>query len=551
MAIRIPVYDQPQVQAQGIPGGMQGLTKSNTAEAIGYLGQAAQIAWQEKEKADTYRAEDAYNKLQERQIQLWSEAQQKQGADAINVHDEYLPKLDEEVNKLAEGGGAWADKFRQIAGRSRIGFSAKLMGHQTNEIESYKKQTALSGINLSFDEAAKNAGTPIADQAINRAAFLAGMEADRQGLKGDAYSEMVLGVTSKGHITNIKGMMETNPMAAKAYLEANKDYITQADADKVRGPLDKMVGESEAVSLADQIEAKFSVRDPKAMDKMARDMVGKDPEKLAALRQELDYRTTKQRMATNEVQGSLIASYIGLDGRQRVSRREIEKSPAYLEMNDADRLELKGKLDTQDERMKGKESRETILNRWAALGELKDKPEVLIAMTPHQLIAMGFDVEQTKTLLTARLGAEGKLSELQNVKVPEADFNRVLEENGLTSKPKTKEGKGEYMKIKSELEAEMRALQSEKKRKLNDDERDALLNEKLKPVRKAGGGFLGFGSSEVRMRDIKDSNEIEATPSERKAVLMRLAAAGLDLNDPYNFKTVLDDERAKAQKGQK
>ena len=118
---RIPVYDSPQVQAQGVQGGMQQLTRSTNAEALGLAGQAVQIVLQAKEQAYTLRAEDAFNKLQEQKTQLWGDASQKLGENALNVHDEYTKRYDQKVQEIAGtmGTGA-AFKFQQAAARGRL-----------------------------------------------------------------------------------------------------------------------------------------------------------------------------------------------------------------------------------------------------------------------------------------------------------------------------------------------------------------------------------------------------------------------------------------------
>jgi len=83
--MRIPIYDQPQVQAQGIPGGMQQRTESQNAKVLQLVGQAAQIALSEWEKNQNLQADESTAKLQAENKRRLLEAQNLRGINALKT----------------------------------------------------------------------------------------------------------------------------------------------------------------------------------------------------------------------------------------------------------------------------------------------------------------------------------------------------------------------------------------------------------------------------------------------------------------------------------
>jgi len=133
MAIRIPVYDQPQVQAQGIPGGLQGMTESNAAKVIGIAGQAAQIGFQYKEQADQLRTEDAVNQLRAKQQEYTGWIREMRGKSAFDpekfggqqgqsldqVASEWMGKAGDEISGTLSNGRQ-KDMFKQAQARLQL-----------------------------------------------------------------------------------------------------------------------------------------------------------------------------------------------------------------------------------------------------------------------------------------------------------------------------------------------------------------------------------------------------------------------------------------------
>lgn len=233
---RIPVYDSPQVQAQSVQDGMQQLTRSTNAEALGLAGQASRIAIQAKEHADTLRAEDAFNKLQEQKTQLWGDASQKLGENGLNVHDDYLKQYDQKTQEIAGTMGAGAaTKFQQAAARGRLAFSAELEHHQIQQSEALARNVVEMGHKQDIDEAGSTALPDVAIQRANHTAFLAGMEADRRGLKDDpakgvmARQEFIKSLTSKVHMSYLAGALDRDPAGAENYLNQHQNEMLGAD----------------------------------------------------------------------------------------------------------------------------------------------------------------------------------------------------------------------------------------------------------------------------------------------------------------------------------
>ena len=253
---RIPVYDSPQVQAQGVQNGMQQLTRSTNAEALGLAGQAVQIGLQAKEQADTLRAEDAFNKLQEQKTQLWGDASQKLGENARNVHDEYTKRYDQKVQEIAGtmGTGA-AFKFQQAAARGRLAFSAELEHHQIQQSEAVAQNVVTMGHKQDVDEAGTTVLPDVAVQRANHTAFLAGMEADRQGLKDDpakgvmARQEFIKSLTSKVHLSYLAGALDRDPAGAENYLSQHQNEMLGADYHTAK----EHIGVATAFSLGQSV----------------------------------------------------------------------------------------------------------------------------------------------------------------------------------------------------------------------------------------------------------------------------------------------------------
>lgn len=199
---------------------------------------------EEERRVNTTRAEEAFNKLRERQLDLTIGEQNgfvnKRGGDAINkpLLKDYSDRL-ESISKEIEGELSTDEQkelFRRRAGVSTLQFREDLMRHIAREGDVHARQAYEGGVSVELRTATARWQDPAAVAlSLERIRGLVDQEASRGGWAPEAKEAELLKRTSAVHSSVIGQALATdNYVFAQKWYEANKDAIDPATAKAVQ-----------------------------------------------------------------------------------------------------------------------------------------------------------------------------------------------------------------------------------------------------------------------------------------------------------------------------
>ena len=517
--MKIQTYDTPRVAQQGISGGEKPMLESTVSKIAPYAQKAVGMVAEAKQEADTYRAEDAYNQLQEKKTQLWAEVQTKQGENALNVHDDFIAKYDEEASNLKQkmGRGA-ADMFAQAHARGRSAFSSQLAGYQTQQIDISKEKTNLAGITLETQDAWANAGTPLADQNVARTSFLLNQEADRRGLGGDARDLFVQDGMSAAHSNVIQGLLDKNyPVAAQDYLKAHESEFTRKDFESLDKKVRGVSIDSASVDMAR--EALDAAQATGKLDKATGyDLIDKQAGSNKDLRDkamaEFDHGFgvyTERKKSLDDQDVDSVSRMVLAGASPAMVHKAILNLPS---LDDGDKLTLGKKIDSY---YKGDPE-----DRAAAREAKRDRQESIalqIRLNPNQVYQMQ---PQDFVDLLPVIGAQNvsglvSMKEAMVKKGPESfqvdadTFNDLATKAGLD--PKNKANTGVLLDAKAKIEKQIADEQASNKMhpnlQLDPERRAEIARYWLSDVlTKGNGGFFGSDTTTKKRFQVENVNDI-------------------------------------------
>lgn len=207
---------------------------------FGAAGNEIYVAFKaEEEKTNTLRAEEAFSKLRERQLQLTYGDQDgftnKKGSQAVDkpLAKEYGDRFNQAYREIESGLGNDDQKlkFKTRATAARLQFDEGLLRHLAQENEAYAKQTTDGAIRT---EVASIAANPYSSEAMafgmERASELIRKEVARQGFTGkaatDQAEEGIRKVKDAMWVARIEAIMLKQPMTADQLFRANADQIS-------------------------------------------------------------------------------------------------------------------------------------------------------------------------------------------------------------------------------------------------------------------------------------------------------------------------------------
>lgn len=254
----VPRYpSQQQVQIQGIPnarvntdapletfGGGDSLERFATATR-GTLGTVAEIAKDERNKADQVAHLSAVTKLSELQTQLQVEASQLQGRDAFGAHEVVSEKFRKGADEIKNGLNNDDQRFAfdRAAASSWESLNKHVETHVAEQRKTFDNSETQGFVEASRKAAVLNANDPEAVQlelGRQKAALLDW--GTRNGLKEDdaQFQQKLDGVLSSTHKVVVGSLIDSgNTKGALAYFNANKDnHMTPEDINAIQERVD-------------------------------------------------------------------------------------------------------------------------------------------------------------------------------------------------------------------------------------------------------------------------------------------------------------------------
>lgn len=264
----IPIYRQ-QTDVSAVPnmGRVDPSAAGAVAGAIGDVsarltGQLAQYAEEKRQEFDTLRAEDAYNRLRERQMSLMLDpekgfsAQKSKHAARPGFTDEYVDHFNKAQSEI---GATLSEQQRKLfnkrASTASLEYRNALMRHVLAESNNYAQEVFEGTLKVETNRAATEWNNPYTVQAsMERIESAVAMRAKRDGLAADATDALLRDARSKVHATVVASALENGNVGyAERYLKANGGQMNAVDALKVQGLVTREANTRVALGTATEV----------------------------------------------------------------------------------------------------------------------------------------------------------------------------------------------------------------------------------------------------------------------------------------------------------
>ena len=225
---RIPTYDTPQVQVQGIQPARANtnLAAGSTLEGMGKgLNAVSDYLFKVKNEAVQVRAEEAVNRLRERQNALvYGDGKDEPGA--LNVKsgnvfnrdkpfsESYLGKYDADAQTIEAGLANDNQKamFQRAASRFKVEFGGQLARHEAVEGNAYRESVYKGVVESETEHVTQNFNDPDSvAQSIERVKANTLIYARNQGMGADQLAMTVKEAESAMHMLVVQRKLDGDP----------------------------------------------------------------------------------------------------------------------------------------------------------------------------------------------------------------------------------------------------------------------------------------------------------------------------------------------------
>ncbi len=240
----VPASRSPAVAQYNPRTGFEDVPAQALEHSGAEMEHAASIVFQMKEQQDNLRAEDAFNQLRQKQIDLASGPDgfmNIKGANAVNqpILKTYGEKFDQSANALA--GTLDNDYQKQLfARRSAVaGLELRqgLVRHIATESDHYAQ--ASTDATISTEIRAASADPSTTQMSLARIDNSLDWYASRFGMPADWTKDKKAAARSDLYTSQVRTLLSTNPMLAKEYF--NKSEVWNSISAKERPILEHMV----------------------------------------------------------------------------------------------------------------------------------------------------------------------------------------------------------------------------------------------------------------------------------------------------------------------
>jgi soluble lytic murein transglycosylase len=273
MPVRIPVYQERQT-----PSGFGVVPQARAPEVSDAIGRGLQrfgaaaedaavrvynVQEKERQEFDTLRAEDAYNKLRERQVSLMMDPDKgflaRRGAAAIapDVVPTYTNGFNAAVSEIEQSltSNEQRQMFRRRAGNAEAEYRNALARHVLDQSNSYARSVYEGTLAVETDNATRDWQNPYTIQmSLERIDGAVQRETKRLGIVGDAAAAVLQDARSKVHSKVIMSALDAgNSAYAQAYLKHNAAQINAPDLLDLQGKVTKEFDARVAIGTATQV----------------------------------------------------------------------------------------------------------------------------------------------------------------------------------------------------------------------------------------------------------------------------------------------------------
>ena len=460
---KVPVYNQPTVQAAPLRVGNSPMIESGLAKGLAVGSQFAQIVVNEYQKAQdeasTSQAQAALSQVASSDLDAQASYRVKEGKDAIGGTGSLLEERKKRAEQIAVNlKGAALKKFKAGLDRSEIGFKSTALNHETNEVMKFNKTTregTYSSINQTSASDPLNT-VLLSEQRAKHDAQLKD-ELDKTGLEGPEAAEAaaMLKVSRDTALhASVLGARLSKPggaASAKQYFDEVKHEMAAPHRAKYQELIDADV-RHDSVNMAVDSVWEMSGYNYSEKAALLRDEFKGDKEAETEALQSLRARDSEAKQVESESNGKIWDMRYGYSGNKPMSPAEIRKTAAWRDELTGEQRRHFEKEFLSDARAARAESRaakadvsdEVSIGQHAAFYGFLERPEELASMTHAQIAAHTKDLgpELTKKLMAHNTNLKLGAGKLENVKIDMTEMKAYMDEYGLTVKgPKDDAGK--------------------------------------------------------------------------------------------------------------
>ena len=403
----------PQSGGQAMPPDLSGAAQTN-AELWAQIGSSAvqvgRVYEEQKYKDDQIKAEDSYNKLQQKKLELSAEYRQLKSGDAVKkpIYKDYGAKFEAAQTEIANSleNDQQKEMFQRRADVARLQYNADLTSHIIEQKNIFDKQVYTGGLAVEL----QNSGTNYNNENVVKAALLrteklTDMEADREGWASDVTKAAKAQAISKIHENVIENAIANEDYSyAQQWLKDNKKSITSEDLPRLEGMVKESGIRGQSQDFVDNVFNKgLSETDAK---KQARQTI-KDPTLRDAVIQRIESRYGEAQQELDRAQkavGEQARSYFANTG-------QLPDLLTLQKMDGAERLALEA---AYQNKTTGKDVKTDLKTYYGLMETANRSPEQFKAINLYgmydkiakpdldKLISMqqktdDLDIERTKT----------------------------------------------------------------------------------------------------------------------------------------------------------
>lgn len=542
----VPTYDNHQASTGALPQvrmstptmpNVAGIPAKELGQGLQQVGQVmSREAMQAIDEANTLRAEDAYNRLRQKQIDLaYGEergAFRVEGANVLDrkskmsFADEYIAEYDKAGSEIAATltNDEQRKRFNHRAQASRLEFSSQLQRHQAEQVDRWRTSVMRDTVETETHVAMKNPyDVEAIGASVERVRLAVGAEAARNGIPADEAIAKAVGGIHSGVIAT--ALNDDKLDYARQYLTEFGDEIDPKDRMTMTAKLDARDKEVRVMAAAEEA-FQYHSDNLVSGESMIRAAFKDDPKAAhAALVLYEDrarvLRAEEKRVADEHENGVLDQLTAGTPWSK------VMRSEDWKNMDSKDRFRLFTAYQSQQKaaasggNSAAKESRDEMFN------SLYADDDGIARMSKAEigtLRAKGLTQTQVGQLMR-RKDALAKGAE--DVKVDTDQLNAAMEREGIGEKDKATRGR-----IKAAVEAEVYAEQKARGKQLSREEKDKIINRQLLEVDshwKRSGGLLGGqeGTDKKKYYEVGKKESIVVPKKERESIIGILKSKGI------------------------
>lgn len=237
--------------------GMEGATAQSLMSVGNDMTQLSGVFEQETQRIDTLRAEDAYNQLSAKRLDLtYSQDngfKNKKGADAVTTPllQNYTEQFKQAADSISEGLGNDQQKelFKRRAGVANVQYQQDILQHLSTESDVYRNQVLKTAMSTSQQESAANPTTVPANLVRLNALI------DQQpGLDDATKNEAKLEASSGIHTAVLNELLSQNQSSqARAYFAEHQSEIDPTHWDNIRKSMEQVSVKNDSLVLSQQL----------------------------------------------------------------------------------------------------------------------------------------------------------------------------------------------------------------------------------------------------------------------------------------------------------